>query len=379
MPVSDDEIRQALRRIADRVPDDPESALRSVERRAAASTSRSWVLGALGAAAAVVALVLLVTALGTDRLAGERPAAPASTPSPVAPSNLFKVIRALEPPSLGLEHVLRVAVSPRGYLVVTDRSQRVAEVTTTGRVLRTWGSSGTGQRRFRLGSGAVAVDGRGRVYVADTYNSRIQVFDADGRFVRSLGGFGHGPGRFVQPTEVAVDGNGDVYVNDDQQRTLTKLSSTGRELWRLGGTTTSDPDLRGHWHFTGFDRNGDLVAANDDAGKVLWLTPDGTKVKAFGSGASSFRSGGASRAVGEFPHGACGATTDPTDRLYVSSCQDAGAPRHGVEVFDRHHRLLALSSNTPFAAGPVFLPDGTGVMVTHRGAVVEAQVRAPGG
>lgn len=55
-------------------------------------------------------------------------------------------------------------------------------------------------------------------------------------------------------------------------------------------------------------------------------------------------------------------------------CQDPRAPSHGVEVFDAEHHLLAHSTETPYASAPVFMPDGTVVVVTSRGAVVEARI-----
>ncbi|NLX49483.1 MAG: hypothetical protein GXY82_06365 [Methanospirillum sp.] len=46
-----------------------------------------------------------------------------------------------------------------------------------------WGISGSGDGEFNYPSG-IAVDGAGNVYVADTDNNRIQVFDAEGTFLR---------------------------------------------------------------------------------------------------------------------------------------------------------------------------------------------------
>jgi len=63
--------------------------------------------------------------------------------------------------------------------------------------------------------------------------------------------------------------------------------------------------------------------------------------------------------------------------MFVISCQDAGARRHGIEIFDRDQHLLALATDTPYATGPVFSADGTAVMVTHHGAVVEARPDVP--
>ncbi len=51
----------------------------------------------------------------------------------------------------------------------------------------------------------VAVDKDGNLYVADTLNDRVEVFDADGNFIRTLGKNGDGPGDFARPKGIAVD------------------------------------------------------------------------------------------------------------------------------------------------------------------------------
>ena len=62
--------------------------------------------------------------------------------------------------------------------------------------------------------GGIAVDGEGNVYVADTFNHRIQVFRPDGTFVGKWGQRGGGNGEFQFPRGIAVDSTGKVYVTD---------------------------------------------------------------------------------------------------------------------------------------------------------------------
>ncbi|MBI4671441.1 MAG: 6-bladed beta-propeller [Chloroflexi bacterium] len=63
-------------------------------------------------------------------------------------------------------------------------------------------------------AGDIAIDAQDEVYVADTDNDRIQVFDRDGRFLRKWGSSGEGDGQFAKPVAVTVDAQGTVYVAD---------------------------------------------------------------------------------------------------------------------------------------------------------------------
>lgn len=81
----------------------------------------------------------------------------------------------------------------------------------------------------------VAVDGEGNLYVADTYNNRIEIFDADGQFVSTFGKAGDGPGYFARPKGIAIDGDGHVWVADGMQDRVQVFTKDGQLLISLGG------------------------------------------------------------------------------------------------------------------------------------------------
>jgi DNA-binding beta-propeller fold protein YncE len=60
----------------------------------------------------------------------------------------------------------------------------------------------------------VYVAGDGNIFVTDALNFRIQVFSAEGRFLRKFGRAGDNPGYFARPRGVAVDSDGNIYVVD---------------------------------------------------------------------------------------------------------------------------------------------------------------------
>lgn len=61
----------------------------------------------------------------------------------------------------------------------------------------------------------IAVDKQGNIYVVDGGNTRIQVYDNEGQYLRTIGRKGQGPGEFQSPQSVFFnEENGEIYVPD---------------------------------------------------------------------------------------------------------------------------------------------------------------------
>jgi streptogramin lyase len=94
-----------------------------------------------------------------------------------------------------------------------------------------WGSQGAGPGEFNEPRD-IAVDGEGRLYVADTGNRRVQVFESGGQFIASWEG---GEGEFVEPLALVVDSQGDLYVLDSQPGWIYRFAADGSPLGRFAG------------------------------------------------------------------------------------------------------------------------------------------------
>jgi DNA-binding beta-propeller fold protein YncE len=81
----------------------------------------------------------------------------------------------------------------------------------------------------------LAVDQEGNLYVCDTLNDRIEVFDADGKFISTYGKNGDGPGDFARPKGVAIDGDGHIWVADGVQDRVQVFNSQWKLLIGFGG------------------------------------------------------------------------------------------------------------------------------------------------
>jgi uncharacterized protein (TIGR03663 family) len=124
-----------------------------------------------------------------------------------------------------------------------------------------------------FGPRGIALDADGRVYIADTGNKRIVVTDSEGNFLFQFGEFGAAPGQFSEPTSVAVDGN-TIYVADTWNGRVQvflrdeegQINSTPIATWRVVGwlpQTYDDPAITA--------RNGQ-VAVSIPGRNTIWLT-----------------------------------------------------------------------------------------------------------
>jgi DNA-binding beta-propeller fold protein YncE len=124
------------------------------------------------------------------------------------------------------------------YVVDTQQDQVLVYDVDTQKLLRRMGTGGKNHFLTTPGDfGApqgVAVDGDGNVYVTDTLNNRVEIFDADGNFISTFGKAGDGPGYFARPKGIAVDSDGHIWVADEMQDRLQVFNREGQLLTFIG-------------------------------------------------------------------------------------------------------------------------------------------------
>jgi NHL repeat len=102
--------------------------------------------------------------------------------------------------------VTNVAKGRNGDLYISDGygNARVHRFSPDGRHITSWGQPGSGPGQFNLPH-AIAVDSSGRVYVADRENSRVQIFTADGVFLKSWDWVG-------RPNDIFIDNQDFIHI-----------------------------------------------------------------------------------------------------------------------------------------------------------------------
>lgn len=103
-----------------------------------------------------------------------------------------------------------------------------------GALLEVWGKRG--EENGTLNFPSFAAFANGRLYVTDTMNARIQVFDGrDGTVLKTLGQRGLRLGQFVRPKGIAVDGDENLYVVESMHDHLLVYNRDGDFLIPIGG------------------------------------------------------------------------------------------------------------------------------------------------
>ncbi len=184
---------------------------------------------------------------------------------------------------------------------------------------KTAGGAGNGPGQF-LEPRGVATDGRGTLYVADSKNNRIQVFDGTGQFVRQFGSKGAGLAEFNEPGGVAIDSRGDLWVADTWNARVVHYSADGRALAAIGGPENALFGPRA------VVVSRDVVFVADTGNKkIVRFDRDGKRLGDFGGDGSG---------PGQFVE-PVGLAADPAGDIYVA---DTG--NHRIQVFDGEGKFL---------------------------------------
>ncbi len=238
-----------------------------------------------------------------------------------------------------------LVVAPAGDVYVLDSlNGRVQHFDKDGKFLSKFGSIGTGDGQFTLqqyqsGPGGICLDDEGNVYVTDTWGYRIEKFDKDGKFLlkwgqgqdissdpakaqqfpdsfygprsiaydatggelfitdtgnkrvvvydklgqfkRQFGGKGSGKGQFDEPTALAISPDGKLYVTDLHNRRVQILDKQGQYLGEIAVPSWKDAILSEP--YPAFSPTGDLFVSDPVNKAVLRFDKDGKPLATYGA------------------------------------------------------------------------------------------------
>jgi sugar lactone lactonase YvrE/ABC-type molybdate transport system permease subunit len=155
------------------------------------------------------------------------------------------------------------AVNSRGEIYICEytRSERIQKFTANGaKYLGGWGRLGDGPGEFSRAE-SLGIDAQDRIYVADSCNHRIQVFDGDGKFLRAYGKPGSGVGEFSYPYDIRVDSAGRQYVCEFGNHRIQIFDANDQPLEILGGPGGAPGQFSEPWSIA-LDSKGNLYVAD---------------------------------------------------------------------------------------------------------------------
>ena len=121
------------------------------------------------------------------------------------------------------------------YVADAKKHQVLCYSSADGSFVRALGKRGVEPGEFNFPTN-LAVDREGRLYVADTLNFRVQIFDEAGAFVAAIGTQGDGPGHLNRAKGVGVDSEGHIYIADTSFNNFQIFNADGAILLFVGVT-----------------------------------------------------------------------------------------------------------------------------------------------
>jgi sugar lactone lactonase YvrE len=140
-----------------------------------------------------------------------------------------------------------VLVAPDGSIFVAEGhgagNNRLYKFSKDGKLIKAWGKLGTGPNEFDQPH-ALAMDSRGRLFVGDRNNNRIQILDQDGTYLAEWK-------QFSRPSGIYIDKNDRIYVADSESESVARNHDGWKRGIRVGSATDGsiqyfipDPDTR---------------------------------------------------------------------------------------------------------------------------------------
>ena len=201
-------------------------------------------------------------------------------------------------------------------VVVTEHLEsRVVMFSASGKKLRSFGSHGSGQGQFDLAVG-VAVDPEGNILVADNKNHRIQKFTPEGKFLTAVGIKGSGHPQFDLPRGIAFNAsNNKLYVTENHRVQILNSDLTFSSTFGQRGSGNGQFDIP---YGIAFDRTGNVYVADVRNNRIQVFNAKGKFLRTFGK---------CGEGRGQLMHPA-GIGVDANNVVYVSEWEN-----HRISVF----------------------------------------------
>eukprot|EP00112_Aurelia_sp_Birch-Aquarium-sp1_P022616 Seg643.5 transcript_id=Seg643.5/GoldUCD/mRNA.D3Y31 product="E3 ubiquitin-protein ligase TRIM71" protein_id=Seg643.5/GoldUCD/D3Y31 len=232
-------------------------------------------------------------------------------------------------PEVNGKHTLQILIqdkpikdSPFQVSVINRR-----EYSEVGSSVMKFGQYGSKRREFKSPFG-VACDKDGFVYVADSYNHRIQIFGPRGEFVNLFGSHGDRKGEFNCPTDVAIDPDNRLIVCDNGNNRIQVFTRAGGIINKFGREGIKGGNFKSPWGVTVSPSSREIVVADTDNHRIQIFTKEGKFVMKFGSQGER---------AGQFNSPCYVAVNSDNENILV-----ADSKNHRIQIFDQRGKFIQM-------------------------------------
>ncbi|KAH3715728.1 RING finger protein nhl-1-like [Dreissena polymorpha] len=222
-----------------------------------------------------------------------------------------------------------------------------------GRAIIRFGGRGSNNSEFIWPRG-IAVSRSDQVYVADSSNHRVQVFDNIGGFVKSFGSYGQADGEFDCLAGIAMNTMGDILITDRYNHRVQVFDHQGSFKFVFGEEGTRDGQMNYPWGI-----------ACDSMGFIYICDKENHRVQVFQSnGVFARKFGRLGRGSGQFenPHYLA---ISSDNKVYVSDSSN-----HRIQVFSMYGDFIFQFGSVGTMQGQLKYPKG--IAIDEQGFVVVA-------
>lgn len=227
--------------------------------------------------------------------------------------------------AMGFNEPWGIGLAPDGTIFVADTwNYRIQKLSPQGEVLLSWDRYGdTAETWWTFyGPRDLAVSADGRLYVTDTGNKRIEVFDLEGRFLFEWGGPGIAEGFLDEPVGIAIGPGlgcgeaGCIYVADTWNQRIQVFDLEGRYLrqWPIAGWEDESIENK---PYLAVDQQGIVYVTDPGNYRILVFDSVGSYLYSFGQYGFDERSFAWPAAVAVGPDGALYVTDAHAGRVLV--------------------------------------------------------------